>query len=94
MQKFVALGYARHECDELQSYFSLRPPIVAPEIGFDPTSYSYDEAAGVARLTITTNMPLRFTDATGALFYTEDGTATGGGGIATRFYSTAYIISL
>ena len=26
-------------------------------------------------------MPLRFTDATGALFYTEDGSATGGGGI-------------
>ena len=53
----------------------------APQIGFDPTSYSYDEIAGVARFSITTNMPLRFTDATGALFYTEDGTATGGGGI-------------
>ena len=62
---------------------SLHPSniITAPEIGFDPTSYNYDEDAGVARLTITTNMPLRFTDATGALFYTEDGTATGGGGI-------------
>ena len=55
--------------------------IVAPEIGFDPTSYIYDEDAGVARLTITTNIPLSFTDATGALFYTEDGIATGGGGI-------------
>ena len=55
--------------------------IAAPEIGFDPASYNYDEDARVARLTITTNMPLRFTDATGALFYTEDGIATGGGGI-------------
>ena len=55
--------------------------IIAPEIGFNPSSYTYDEADGVARLTITTNMPARFTDATGALFYTEDGTATGGGGI-------------
>ena len=55
--------------------------VTAPQIGFDPTSYSYDESAGVARLTITTNIPLRFTDATGALFYTEDGTATGGGDI-------------
>ena len=26
-------------------------------------------------------MPLRFTDATGALFYTEDVSATGGGGM-------------
>ena len=26
-------------------------------------------------------MPSRFTDATGVLFYTEDGTATGGGGM-------------
>ena len=55
--------------------------ITAPQIGFDPTSYSFDEGAGVARLTVTTNMPLRFTDATGALFYTEDGAATGDGGI-------------
>ena len=68
---------------------SLHPSniIIAPEIGFDPTSYFYDEDAGVARLTITTNMPLRFTDATGALFYTEDGTATGGGGIAAIYKS-------
>ena len=56
--------------------------IIAPHIGFNPISYNYDEDAGVARLTITTNMPLRFTDATGALFYTEDGTATGSRGIA------------
>ena len=56
--------------------------IIAPRIGFDPLSYNYDEDARVARLTITTNMPLRFTDATGALLYTEDGTATGSGGIA------------
>ena len=59
----------------------------APQIGFDPTSYSYDESAGVARLTITTNIPLRFTDATGALFYTEDGTATGGGGIIMIYFT-------
>ena len=56
--------------------------IIAPQIGFDPISYNYDEDAGVARLTITTSMPLRFTNATGALLYTEDGTATGSGGIA------------
>ena len=43
----------------------------------------YDEAVGVARLTIITNAPARFTDATGALFYTEDGSATGGGGVHT-----------
>ena len=43
----------------------------------------YDENAGVARLRIRTNMPERFTDATGALFYTDDGTATGGGGMHT-----------
>ena len=55
--------------------------VPAPQIGFDPESYTYDEDAGVARLTIITNMPLRFTDANGALFYTEDGTATGGGGM-------------
>ena len=61
--------------------------IIAPEIGFNPDSYTYDEAAGVARLTITTNRPARFTNATGALFYTEDVTATGGGGIATGVYS-------
>ena len=64
--------------------FSLHPSnniIIAPEIGFDPASYIVDEDEGVARLTITTNMPLRFTDATGALFYTEDGTATGGGDV-------------
>ena len=38
-----------------------------------------DEDEGVARLTITTDIPQRFTNATGALFYTEDGTATAGG---------------
>ena len=32
-------------------------------------------------------MPVSFTDATGALFYTEDGTATGGGGIAAIYKS-------
>ena len=30
-------------------------------------------------------MPSRFTDATGVLFYTEDGTATGGGGMYYDF---------
>ena len=53
---------------------------LAPQIGFDPDCYTYDEETIVARFTITTNMPLRFTDATVALFYTEDGSATGGGG--------------
>ena len=56
-----------------------------PQIGLVSDSYTYDEAAGVARLTITTNAPARFTDATGALFYTEDGSATGGGGIHTTY---------
>ena len=55
--------------------------LAAPQIGFDPTSYIYDEAAGVARLTITTTALDRFTDATGALFYTEDVTASGNGGM-------------
>ena len=35
-------------------------------------------------------MPLRFTDATGALFYTEDGTATGGGDIMYMYYNIIY----
>lgn len=56
---------------------------LAPGIGFDPESYLYDENAGVVRLTVITNMPARFTDVIGALFYTEDGSATGGGGVQT-----------
>ena len=65
----------------------LEPSVTAPQIGFVPESYMVDEGAGVARLTIQTNMPERFTDATGALFYTEDGNATGGGGMHTSIYS-------
>ena len=53
----------------------------APSIGFDPESYTYDEDAGEAVLTITTSDPSEFTDATGALFYTDDGTAVGSGGM-------------
>ena len=53
----------------------------APQIGFDPTSYTVNEADGVATLTITTSDPGSFTDATGTLFYTEDLSAAGSGGL-------------
>ena len=39
-------------------------------------------------------MPLRFTDATGALFYTEDGTATGGGDIMYMYYNNNNMITI
>ena len=43
---------------------------------FEPTSYTVDESAGVATLTIGTNVPGGPQD--GAVqFYTEDGLATG-----------------
>ena len=53
----------------------------APSIGFDPESYRYGEDAGEAVLTITTSDPAEFTNATGALFYTDDGSAVGSGGM-------------
>ena len=53
----------------------------APSIGFDPESYTYNEDDGEAVLTITTSDPSEFTDANGALFYTDDGTAVGSGGM-------------
>ena len=53
----------------------------APQIGFDPMSYPVNEADGVATLTITTSDPGAFTNVTGALFYTTDGSATGSGGL-------------
>lgn len=58
----------------------------APRIGFEPTEYSFDENAGVAKLIITTSdRSNRFTDERGALFYTVDGTADGSGGITSLF---------
>ena len=79
--------HSLHNCHYIKSLkVTFLSTIIAAQIGFDPESYTYDEDAGVARLTITTNMPLLFTDATGALFYTQDGTATGGGGIACMLY--------
>ena len=49
---------------------------VTPGVFFDPTSYTVDEDAGVATLTVRTNVPGGPVD--GAVqFYTEDGSATG-----------------
>ena len=53
----------------------------APLIGFDPTSYTFHEDAGEAVLMITTNDPSQFTNANGALYYTNDGSALGSGGM-------------
>ena len=53
----------------------------APWIGFDPTIYDFNEGTGIATLQIITNTPERFTDATGALLHTTDGTATNNEGI-------------
>ena len=52
--------------------------LLAPprEVWLEPTSYSVDEDAGTAALTIRTNIP--GPDLNGAVvFYTEDGTASG-----------------
>ena len=57
---------------------------VAPQIGFDPIEYFLDEDTGTATLYIVTNAPGRFVDATGALFYTMDGTAVSSGGMIMR----------
>ena len=58
--------------------------IIATQVGFDPAEYTVNEDAGVVELSITTNDPTRFVDATGALFYTDitNGTATSGGGMS------------
>ena len=49
---------------------------MTPGVFFDPTSYTVNEDAGVAILTVRTNVPGGPVD--GAVqFYTEDGSATG-----------------
>ena len=53
----------------------------APWIGFESTIYDFSEGTGIATLQILTNNPERFTNASGALLYTTDGTATSNGGI-------------
>ena len=49
--------------------------LLAPRIGFDPVMYNVDENARVVDLVITTSDPSAFTDSTGALFYTNPGSA-------------------
>ena len=43
--------------------------------------YNFNEDTGIATLSVITNAPERFVDATGALFYIADGTATSSGGM-------------
>ena len=54
--------------------------ITAPQIGFDPAVYDFNEDTGIATLFIVTNVP-DLVDAGGTLFYTTEGTATSSGGI-------------
>ena len=54
--------------------------IIAPQIGFDPAVYDFNEDTEIATLLVVTNVP-GLVDAGGVLFYTTDGTATSSGGI-------------
>ena len=55
-------------CNKFCSFYT------APRIQFQPDTYTVNEADGVAEITIVTN---RLNVNGSALFYTEDGTATG-----------------
>ena len=46
-------------------------------VQFDPASYTVDETAGVASITIVSNKQSPSANDGAALFYTENGTATG-----------------
>ena len=46
-------------------------------VQFDPASYTVDETAGVASITIVSNKQSPSANNGAALFYTESGTATG-----------------
>ena len=70
-----------HMDKKRQLHQSINNSFAAPQIGFDPVSYTFNENAGVATLTITTSDPTMFTNANGALFYTTDGSAQGSGGL-------------